>query len=119
MKVFSIAFQAVMDPKRIALYTTSDVQTPEEALKLGIEAVKDANGDLAWNAIVANAVEVKPEGVKEVIREVKVETPLDPSKETKNWALNMVVVNSDKKLFNALKPYLSTAEISFIKDKLQ
>ena len=116
MRIYSIVFQAMMAPEKIALYTTCKATSPEEAMKMAKESIVKINGDLMWKELLANAVDY-PDIKSEVVKTETVDT-IETIKETKNWALQTVIKNNDKKLLTALTPYLSEPEKLFIKDKI-
>lgn len=111
MKVFSTAFQSSLDPTKMAMYSVL-ANNAITASQIGYDRLIKEQGNLNWIPIMAVAVDVEsPETVK-----IAEKTP--KLSETKNWLLNIIAKNKDRKLFNASKKYLTNPEILFIKSKI-
>ena len=111
MKVFSTAFQSSLDPTRMAMYSVV-ANDADDAKKIGWDRLIKEQGNLNWIPIMAVAVDIDS---KEKAKIADITTKLV---ETKNWLLNLIVKNKDRKLFNSSKKYLTNPEVLFIKSKI-
>lgn len=126
MKVFSIAFQSVLYPDKIAMYTAIN-DTPIEAHTDGIKRVIKDFGDLMWRANMATAIEIQitpetriePQTNLLSNKEVSMMETNDIKKTSENWLMSTIINNKDNNLFSASKPYLSNSEILFIEEKIK
>lgn len=111
MKVFSTAFQSSLDPTKMAMYSVM-ADNANTASQIGYNRLLKEQGNLNWIPIMAVEVDIdNPEKVKIVEKQPRMV-------ETKNWLLNIIVKNKDRKLFNISKKYLTRQEILFIKSKI-
>ncbi len=99
-KIYSIAFESKIEPKRLALFTAV-AGSSSEVYKLAIETLTKDNADLIWEPKMTTTSEL----------------PVIVDKD-KNFMLNCIVTNKDVKLFEVGKKYLTGFEVKFIEEKL-
>lgn len=107
MKVFSIAFQSISEPTRTAMYSMV-ADDMANAYKMGLTRIIEEHGDLMWRPMMQTTIELDGNKKEKTIS-------IDY---TKNWLLNTIISNKDKKLFSASKKYISKNEQLLIKEKI-
>lgn len=100
-KVFSIVYNSRKKPEKLSMYSGLH-KTFEEAKKKGIERVVKDYGDISWVPLLQSLVEIEDINIYD-----------------KNSVLNIIVKKKDRKLFNAMKPYITKNEILLVNDKLK
>ncbi len=113
MKVFSILFEAALNPGKIMLVSVV-CETSEEALKHGVNECLKAHGDLLWSPRVANNINVNPIGTVEPHTQIA-----EPAKDLdKNWVMTQIIEKKDINLFTAMKPYMSENEVKLVEEHI-
>jgi len=116
MKLVSFAFQSLIKPDRMAMYSAV-APTIQEAYETGLKQLLEEQGDLAWRPLMQTAIDVQVE-VPTTLSLSKL-TDVEVSKENTNWLLHTIIKNKDTVLLNASKAYLTKPELLFIKDKIK
>ena len=115
MKIFSVAFQSVIQPDKFSMYSVM-ANSPQEAYEKGVVMLVETQGDLAWKPLMQTVIDVQvvPE------KESKIEA-VDSKVEiaaTKSWMMQTIIDHKDKALYKVGKKYLSKPEQLFIEEKL-
>jgi hypothetical protein len=114
MKIFSMAFQSMVDPSKFAMYS---VMAPdaETAYKIGVTRLIADQGDKAWTPLMQTSVNIEIQS-----KEPKADTTdnkVDITS-TKSWMMKTIIENNDTALYEAGKKYLSKPEQLFIEEKI-
>lgn len=111
MKVFSILYESRLNPGRISLFTAV-AETGEEASRMGLDACNAQFGEILWEPRLANNITIGTLESPVKTQELTIE-------HDKNWLMKTILDSKDKKLFKAVRSYLSENEVTLIKEQLK
>lgn len=118
MKIFSITFQSLSKPERLAMYSAV-ANTIEEAYTVGMQKLISEQGDLMWRPIMQIILNLDIKSDIPLEDSHKISEMTEVMTETSSWIMKTIIDNKDISLYDSSKKYLSKPEQLFIEEKIQ